>query len=299
MAGSDFYILPDSQFLGHTVRGQELGVTVLLQLREDGQALDNFRVHVHGDCAIQSLIHAADIVNIPEAQGVYLYYECQPGDAEPNINTTSTTFIDLGVGLRNDTFRTADSEGNITCATEFRAKVCGNGEDTPTVGASLRWATVVNDDNLIELHLQALPIAERFLKPGHREDNAATMHLVTVAVYTTMGNSDGYNGPYPVMFSTNPEAARQALMNNVGFAVSQFRKVANRFLHPEYLTFPEAMEYLRKFRAATGRPAFIPDPINDSGPSSKKPKTVIAPSGSASDAGDTSPNSEDRIVHKY
>jgi hypothetical protein len=87
-------------------------------------------------------------------------------------------------------------------------------------------------------------------------------------------------------------------MNNVGFAVSQFRKVANRYLHPEYLTFPEAMEYLRKFRAATGRPAFIPDPINDSGPSSKKPKTVIAPSGSASDAGDTSPNSEDRIVHK-
>ncbi len=74
MAGNDFYILLDSQFMGHTVRGQELGVTVLLQLRDDGQALDNFSVHVHGDCAIQSLIHAADVVDIPEAQGVYLYY---------------------------------------------------------------------------------------------------------------------------------------------------------------------------------------------------------------------------------
>jgi hypothetical protein len=138
MGGNDFYILPDSQFMGHTVTGQELRVTVLLQLRDDCQALDNFCVHVHGDCAIQSLIHAADILNIPEAQRVYQYYECQPGDAEPNINTTSTTFIDLGVGLRNDTFWTADSEGNITHAEEICAKVCGNGEDTPTVGASLR-----------------------------------------------------------------------------------------------------------------------------------------------------------------
>jgi hypothetical protein len=47
------------------------------------------------------------------------------------------------------------------------------------------------------------------------------------------------------------------------------------------------MEYLRKFRAANGRAAFIPAPTNDIRPSSKKAKTINAPSGSASDAGDT------------
>jgi hypothetical protein len=52
--------------------------------------------------------------------------------------------------------------------------------------------------------LQALPIAERFLKPGYREDNTATIHLDTVTVYTTMGNGEGYNGPYPVMFAGTP-----------------------------------------------------------------------------------------------
>ena len=117
----DFFVRHNSEFLGYNLTtGQpDVGVTVLLQLRDDGSAKDNFRVHVYGNSLLQITIAAEAILDIPEAKGVYLFYQCSPEDTEPGLNRTASTFIDLEAGLKDTSFLTCDEHGAQVMAYEF------------------------------------------------------------------------------------------------------------------------------------------------------------------------------------
>ncbi len=89
-------VLPNDAFLGYdaTTPGGEFGAALLVQMRDDGSVVDHFRINIFGDRLLQAHFAVSRIIDIPEAKGVYAFFQCPPSDAQPNLGRMATNFLD-------------------------------------------------------------------------------------------------------------------------------------------------------------------------------------------------------------
>jgi hypothetical protein len=252
-------VLPNDAFLGYdaTTQGGDFGAALLVQMREDGTVVDHFRINIFGDTIIQAHFAVSRIIDIPEAKGVYAFFQCPPADAQPNLGRTATNFLDLQSALMEGYIILTDVGQQPIEAKEFRDKLCSEGTAQQAVGASLRWAVGVNPSRHTELVLQALPLPTKFLLPGHHVDNVATISIFSLSLPMVLADDSSFEGPIPQIFSNCPSDTLAALHNKpLQYTKAELHKAVKHFLFMEYITLREAKEYVRKLRPSLGRPAF-------------------------------------------
>jgi len=244
----DFYVHENSEFLGYQTptssTSEELKATLLIQLSDDGTVQDHFRISLAGNILIQAVIKASEVLDIPEADGVFLFAQCSPQEVNLLMDSTVSEFSDLLTGLLDNTVLTLNEQYQQIPAKDFRDALLAANEAGQPLGAAFRWAVTVTLSKQLNIQLQALPVPERFIKPAYRKENIATMLMFSLPLQAAMGDGDGFRGPYPVLFANTPSAARAALNQDPEKAKMEFQKVISRFLHMEYVTLAEARAYL-------------------------------------------------------
>ena len=267
-------VLPNDAFLGYdaTTPGSDFGAALLVQMRDDGSVVDHFRINIFGDKLLQAHFAVSRIIDIPEAKGIYAFFQCPPSDAQPNLGRMATNFLDFQFALMEGYIILTDVGQQQIEAKEFREKLCCEGTAQQAVGASLRWAVGVNPSRHTELVLQALPLPTKFLLPGHHVDNVATISIFSVSLPMFLGDDSSFEGPIPQIFSTCPSDTLAALHNKpLQYTKAELHKAVKHFLFMEYITLREAKEYVKKLRPALGRPAFINAPASAAdGPAAKR-----------------------------
>jgi len=293
----DFFVNDNTEFLGYQTpissTSEELKATLLIQLSDQGTADGHFRISLAGNVLIQASVKASDILDIPEAEGVFFFAQCNAEEVHLQLDSTTSAFSDLLDGLLDNSILTLNEQCQQIPAEELRLALSAAHQQGRPVGASFRWAIAVGVNKLLTIQLQALPVPERFLKPAYRQDNIPTMLMFSLPLQATMGDGQGFQGPYPVVFANTPAAARTALNQDPERAKMEFQKVICRLLHMEYVTLEEARAFLRKHRNARGVPAFnnVPDQAaaghvpGSCHPPAKKQRVITEPVNPEQDAG--------------
>ena len=131
-----------------------LGADVLVQLRDSGRAMDNFRVVVGGSRWSSRQLTCSQL---PQ----FLTLECWPRDITIRKNMVTSDWLDvIGMVAAND-LTVVDGEGT-DCNDELVAFFSKQGGKT-SYGAALRWAVGIGPDRRLELSLQCLPATTTYL----------------------------------------------------------------------------------------------------------------------------------------
>ena len=241
-------------------------------MRDDGSVVDHFRINIFGDKLLQAHFAVSRIIDIPEAKGVYAFFQCPPSDAQPNLGRMTTNFLDFQFALMEGYIILTDVNQQQIEAKEFREKLCCEGTAQQAIGASLRWAVGVNPSRHTELVLQALPLPTKFLLPGHHVDNVATISIFSVSLPMFLGDDSSFEGHIPQIFSNCPSDTLAALHNKpLQYIKAELHKAVKHFLFMEYITLREAKEFVKKLRPSLGRPAFLNAPASAAdGPAAKR-----------------------------
>ena len=138
-----------------------LGADVLVQLRDSGRAMDNFRVVVGGSRRIKVVFEAADVFPTSTVPDWRITLECWPRDITIRKNMVTSDWLDvIGMVAAND-LTVVDGEGT-DCNDELVAFFSKQGGKT-SYGAALRWAVGIGPDRRLELLLQCLPATTTYL----------------------------------------------------------------------------------------------------------------------------------------
>jgi hypothetical protein len=259
-----------------------LSAVVLVQIRPNGVVADHSRIHLFGNVTLDCYFPATELFSIPEAVGLYFHTSTRPDGIQILMDRTSTAFTDIQAALQDRSMEIVNSDGVPIAAEHFRKKLCSEGHERNAVGACIRWAVAVVDGATV-LELQGLPSPVKFLKPHNHSDNIPTIRLSHVPLAMDMGDGHPYQGPLPILFSSDPDAAAAAIQVDHNATRAEIHKVIGRLLYMEHVNLTQAREYLKKFRQATGRMAFD---NRGSGPSrNKRVKLTLTPSSSTSDSG--------------
>jgi hypothetical protein len=283
----DYAIYPVEEFIGFnlTTADSDISAAVLLQLRADATASGYFRIHIYGSKTMQIFFELSRILNVPEAKGVFLFYQCTSEDTAPSLNMTTTPFVDLLAGILDRTFTLTDAESIAIDPQEIVSRLSVAGPDPPPTGACVRWAVTASIDKRTELQFQALPVPLKLLKEAYHVDNTAVISVMTMPLPMEFGDGVTFNGPIPTIFSPNPDATRAALVADPIKAKFEFQKAVGRILFMEYLTLPAAVQYTAKFRKSVGRPAFVNSVTTSGEPQQKRIRLMEFPQGSIADSG--------------
>ena len=132
-------------------------------------------------------------------------------------------------------------------------------QEPEPIGASVRWAVGIDEQNEPRLELQGLPSAAKYLtKKFFTNDNSVSVLLGSYPLQADMFSGSFAKGLVPIFFSSSRAAAQQFLQANPNKAKETIQAVNQRFLHMEHLILEEAAAYLKakKLRAPKGIPAF-------------------------------------------
>jgi len=286
VASNDFFL----GGLNFSAGEDRIGATLLVQVRPDGSVRDHFRIKIHGDLNMGIYFPAPLLFDRPEAKNVWLYIAGKPDDIEIPVDRSASDFIDVQGALQDRSLDTVDSLGEHIPAEEFRKILFNTGNVKNAVGASYRYGVTFTSSGEPHLQVQGLPIPAKFLKANHHVDNVPTICLTWTSLDMFMGDNSPYQGPVPMMFSTEPKAAAAAIAANHERARDEMHKVTGRLLIMENVTLPQAKDYLAKYRPALGTYPFDNRAPRPSGSgqgkrTAKKPRIFLTPSGATEDTG--------------
>jgi hypothetical protein len=137
------------------------------------------------------------VIDIPQAAGVYAYFQCSAIDVQPPINRLSKHFFDFQAGLQEGSIMLRDANQKPLpedVERGFVNQLKSDGNIQQAVGASFRWAIGVTTVRTMELVLQALPLPLKFLQPGHNVDSAATLCIRSLDLPMLMGDDSTFEG---------------------------------------------------------------------------------------------------------
>ena len=138
-----------------------LGVDVLVQLRNSGRAMDDFRVLVGGSQRLKVGFEASSVFPTTTVPDWIISLKCWPWDISLRKNMVSSEWMDvINMVAANDLVVT-DADGN-ECNEQLVAFFNKQGGKT-SYEASLRWAIGVGPDKKLELSLQCLPATSTYL----------------------------------------------------------------------------------------------------------------------------------------
>lgn len=201
----EWSVFSDHLFLNYSVEGSAdsgIGAIVLLQMREDGRARDNFRVQLFGNVLLTSRITATDILAIPELGNIALRYGCYPADAAPRLNMTTSAWLDVEDLIRAGNITPLDADDNEVDTAAVLAHLNSAAVRKNAVGASIRWAVGVDPGNKLQLMLQALPIPAKFLTSDAltRADNVPVVCISKIPLSADLFDESHMPGRYRLYF---------------------------------------------------------------------------------------------------
>jgi hypothetical protein len=249
-----------------------LRAVVLIQIRPNGVVADHSRIHIFGSVNLDIYFVASDLFSFPEAEGLLLHTCSRPDGVGILLDRTTSAFMDVQAALQDRSLEIVNLDGVPVPAENFRKKLCSEGHEKNAVGGSIRWALAVWEGETV-LELQGLPMPLKFLKPHHHTDNIPTIRLSHALIAMDMGDGNPYQGPLPILFSSDPDAAAAAIQADHNATRAEIHNVS----------LPQAREYLKKFRQAAGTVAF--DNRGSGQPRQKRMKLNLIPSASTSNAG--------------
>jgi hypothetical protein len=238
---------------------QGRGLHVLIKLDPSHRALGH-RLCIVGGGPIKVRIRLTTIMQpLPDnLKACYLEYHCPNEFATPPDGSTATAWQDVEQMLRDKSAVITDDAGQLVQADQVITWLAKSGTEKRDGGASLRWMVAVCDESgFIQLELQSMPATAKFLNKGQlKGENAVSVLVGVVELYTDVFESEVVAGPVPIFFSNVPGAAKY-LEDHPDEVLEDICMTNAHFLVPEHITLTDAYTYLRKrTRAAKGVPAY-------------------------------------------
>jgi hypothetical protein len=220
MAYASCRLLPEARFESYDCMdvvdaGSTLWGHLLVQISPDGRLEDHFRVKLSGSQRITGRFDGRKLLRAATLAHYNFTLERRPGDLEFKNNSCCTKWEDLEslVAAGRASASTADSED---ADREFREAWATAKAADESLGAAIRWAVQAHPVYGFKLVLQGMPATARSLRRDTRlsEDKASCIELGSWTVATSMGKDGQWNGPVPVLFSTDVAAASASLRSH-------------------------------------------------------------------------------------
>ena len=138
-----------------------LGVDVLVQLRNSGRAMDDFRVGVGGSRRLKVGFEASSVFPTTTVPDWIISLECWPWDISLRKIMVSSEWMDVINMLAANDLVVTDADGNE--CNELLVTFFNKQGGKTSYGALLRWAIGVGPDKKLELSLQCLPATSTYL----------------------------------------------------------------------------------------------------------------------------------------
>ena len=135
---------------------------LLAQIRPNGRILNHFRVSLDGSKIQEISTPLSSLMLATPDSGLIFKYAVWPRDIEMKRNMTTSQWMDITELLAFKKAAVHDPEGSMLAHPAVMADL--------GTSSSLRFATVVGEDHLMQLHLQCLPAPAKYLmgKPALR-----------------------------------------------------------------------------------------------------------------------------------
>ena len=155
----DWEVFPAEDFTTAVPRNAgSCGMELLAQIRPNGRILDHFRVSLGGSNILNISVPLPSLLLGTPDSGLILKYAVWPRDIEIKRNMTTSQWLDITELLASKKAAIHDSEGSMLAHAAVLADISSLGSSS-----SIRFATVVGEDHLMQLHLQCLPASAKQL----------------------------------------------------------------------------------------------------------------------------------------
>ena len=162
----EWVVLPAEDFTTAAPRNAGIcGMELLAQIRHNRCILDHFRVSLDGSKILEVNTPLSSLMPSTPDSGLIFKFAVWPRDIEMKRNMTTSQWMDITELLASKKAAVHDQEGSMLAHAAVMADLASLG-----TSSSLRFATVVGEDHLMQLHLQCLPASAKYLmgKPALR-----------------------------------------------------------------------------------------------------------------------------------
>ena len=162
----EWVVLPAEDFTTAAPRNAGIcGMELLAQISPNWRILDHFRVSLDGSKILKISTPLSSLMPATPDSGHIFKYAVWPRDIEMKRKMTTSQWMDITELLASKKAAVHDPEGSMLAHPAFMADLASLG-----TSSSLRFATVVGEDHLMQLHLQCLPASAKYLmgKPALR-----------------------------------------------------------------------------------------------------------------------------------
>jgi len=266
------------RFLADAMEDEGRCLHPILYLNDNFRSTDNFRFCLTGGGPVRVRVPLpAMILGLPsQLHTQSIEITCQLEDVSPEAGTTITRWTDLEELIRDGSTVVSDEDGTALPPTQILAILSTPGTAKSCLGASIRWAVAVGEDQAtIRLELQGMPSQAKYLNKAQlKGENSVSVLLGAIPFFADTFDSPVISGPVPKFFANQPEQALRYITDHPDNVLADVADVNSRLLLMEHITLQEAYAYMqRKHRMAKGLPAF-PTPRQ---PKPKRAKTTPAP----------------------
>jgi hypothetical protein len=142
-----------------------LNMELFVQVRPNGRMLDHFRICLGGNRIVDAQFQLANLVQAPALATWKARYQIWPKDIDMRRNMATTGWKDLATMVASRNIIVLADDGEPLESAQVSSAI-----QDAKVGAAVRFAVVVGEDQSLVLQLQGLPAPANTLmgKPAHR-----------------------------------------------------------------------------------------------------------------------------------
>jgi hypothetical protein len=207
-----------------------------------------YRLVLGGTEHVNVHIRATDILPIPELEPYEILGQFKPGvQLTLRKNSTCSAWIDVVELVSSQDLDIQGPDGE-DAHVRFLETMADAKETLPTIGLSWRWMLAAKPDGTgVELQLQGMPSSAASLHsvPSLNRENVACTVLARYTVDCSCFDGKEAAGPVPRFFTSNIDALKKELRENLVLAHGYCQAVAGKLIVPEELTSIECMEYVQ------------------------------------------------------
>jgi hypothetical protein len=140
------------------------------------------------------------------------------GAVELQPNTLSSRWEDVITLVGKGVLISSQPDAAEDCSTEFKQAYADALAEDPNLGAAIRWTAQAKNAAGLRLVLQCLPAtAERLrVDPRLSADDSPGIHIESIDLETEMLSREPGPGPVPILFTREPQEARDSLGESPG-----------------------------------------------------------------------------------
>jgi len=197
---------------GESSENHHIHLNLLLQVNNDGEATESFRLILDGHPLIAD-VWAKDIFEAEELKDVRLRLEIEARDLDFRSNTFTTKWEDVEEMLGRGTLTASKGGQDDDITIDVRKTLDALKGSEKSTGASLRWSIQARGDSAVQVILQALPLPASRIRKDARltEDECLTIVVESLPTKTTFDNSTTHRGPKPILFARDPVLVKRIL----------------------------------------------------------------------------------------